>query len=351
VGVATGSFVHRTTVLAPVTHLIAPTSVTVTTADTSSSATSPNWPAIADAIAPSSVAITTDGPDGEQTGSGVLYTSAAGKSYILTASGLVGEGSIRVTFDDSETQTAHLVGLDRETGLGLVSVSGAKRIFPSFTEESALQVAQPVLGIGAHAAVGGPDVAPGSISALDVAVDSGDDSTMENLIDVDTSDPVTDLGAAMVDPQGAVFGIESSVDSPDDAQDGQTFAVPYDVADHVATEMLAGVPVTHPWLGTIDSKDPSSATAQQLSLQGGSQITEVSPDSPAQRAGMGPSDIITSFDGHAVVSTGALTALVAQCDPGHMATISYIHQGQPRQATVTLTDTPSDVDLGAAAGG
>ena len=352
VGVATGGLVQRTTtVLAPVTHMVTPSSMTVTTADTSSSVTAPNWPSIAASVAPSIVSITTSGPQGVQTGSGVLYTAAGDKAYILTASALVGDGSVRVTFDDSESQSAHLVGIDRETGLGLISVPGSKRIFPPFAQESSLQVAQPVLSVGALNAVGGPDVAPGSVSALDVAVNSGDDATMENLIDINSTDSVADLGAALVEGDGAVFGIEASVDSPDGTQANETYAVPFDVADHVANQMLAGVTVTHPWLGTVDSKDPSTATAAQLSLRGGSQITQVSPDSPAQRAGMQASDIITAFDGHPVSSTGALTALVSACNPGALATVSFIHRGQPREATVTLADAPSDVDLGVAAGG
>lgn len=348
VGIATGSFEHRTTVLSPVTKLLGPTAMPVTTAATST--TSPNWPAIADSIAPSIVSITSYGPEGEQSGSGVLYTSVADKAYILTDSSLVGAGQIKVTFDDSETQSAHLVGVDRETGLGLISVPGAKRNFPPFAAETALQVAQPVLGIGAHGTMGDADVATGSISALDVAVNSGDESTMENLIGISSSAPVTDLGAALVNPQGAVFGIEASVNTPDTSQAGQTFAVPYDVADHVAKQMLAGVRITHPWLGVVNAKDPSSATTSQMNVSGGSQVTQVTPGSPAQQAGLRPSDIITSFNGHPVGSTGALTALVSASNPGNPATITYIHGGQPRSATVTLQDTPSDVSLDSATG-
>jgi putative serine protease PepD len=350
VGIATGSFVHRTTVLSPVTRLLAPSSMPVTTGVTSSTATAPNWPAIADDVAPSVVTITASGPAGEQVGSGVLYTSIGDKAYILTAGSLIGGDQLKVTFDDSEVQAARIVGIDHQTGLGLISVPGGKRDFPPFASETSLQVAQPVMGIGARAATGAPNVSTGSISALDVAVDTGDESTMENLIGISSSEPVADLGAALVDPQGAVFGIEASVDTPDATQAGQTFAVPYDVADHVARQMLAGVNVTHPWLGVVNAKDPSSATASQLSLAGGSQVTQVSPGSPAERAGLRPSDIITAFDGHPVASTGALTSLVCDSTPGQPATVTYIHQGQTRSATVTLEDTPSDVTLTAGTG-
>ena len=345
VGVATGNFQRHTTLVQPITRMMmSPTSMSVT----ASSPEIPNWPAVADAIAPSVVSITTTGSSGDQTGSGVLYTSIGNTSYILTASSLIGDGQIQVTFDDSESRYARLVGIDPETGLGLVSVPGSARNFPSFSYESDLQIAEPVLGVGAHSSTtDGSAVTSGSISAFDVALNVGDDATMEDLVAIDTSGSgQSNAGGALVDPQGAVFGIEALVDSPDSDTTGQSYAIPMDVANHVASQMLAGEPVTHPWLGTVDSTDPSTATVRQLRLTGGSQVTEVAPGSPADQAGITPSDIITSFNGQPVESTGTLTHLMANCQPGHQATISYVHQGKTVSATVMLAETPDDVDLG-----
>lgn len=344
VGVATGSFDRRTTVVQSVTRMMTPTSMSVSSAGTAS----PNWPAVADSIAPSVVSITTTGSSGNQTGSGVLYTSVGDQSYILTSANLIGDGRVQVTFNDSESQYAHIVGIDRKTGLGLVSVSGSSRIFPTFRFENSVQVAEPVLGVGArNSGLSGAPVVAGSISALDEAINIGDASTMEGLIGINTSTSAGgNAGGALVDPEGAVFGIEALVNSPDAGSNGQAFVVPMDVAEHVARQMLAGQRVTHPWLGTVNTADLSTATAHQLQLSGGAQITEVTPGSPAGQAGMAPSDVITAFDGHPVQSTGGLTQLISDLDPRYRATISYLHKGKPATATVTLAETPSDVDLG-----
>lgn len=344
VGVATGSFDRRTTVVQPVTRMMTPTSMSVSSTATAS----PNWPAVADSIAPSVVSITTTGSSGNQTGSGVLYTSVGDRSYILTSANLIGDGRVQVTFNDGEPQYAHVVGVDRQTGLGLVSVSGGSRIFPTFSFESAVQVAEPVLGVGArNSGVNAAPVVAGSISSLDEAINVGDASTMEGLIGINTSAAADgNAGGALVDPQGAVFGIEALVNSPDAGSNGQSFVVPMDVAEHVARQMLAGQRVTHPWLGTVNTADLSTATARQLQLPGGAQVTEVTPGSPAQQAGVDPSDVITAFNGHPVQSTGGLTQLVANCDPGYRATISYLHKGKPATATLTMAETPGDVDLG-----
>jgi S1-C subfamily serine protease len=343
VGVATGSFNRHTTLVQPVTRMMTPTSMSVS----SPGAASPNWPAVADSIAPSVVSITTTGSSGNQTGSGVLYTAVDDRSYILTSASLIGDGRVQVTFDDSESEYAHVVGVDHKTGLGLVSVSGGSRIFPTFSLESAVQVAEPVLGVGGRASgLDGAPVVAGSISALDEAINVGDASTMEGLIGVNTSAAgYGNAGGAVVDPEGAVFGIQALVNSPDAGSSGQVFVVPMDTAEHVVRQMLAGQRVTHPWLGTVNTTDLSSATAHQMQLPGGAEVTEVAPGSPAERAGMAPSDIITAFDGHPVQSTGSLTQLIAGSNPGARATVSYLHKGKPATANVTLAETPTDVDL------
>lgn len=343
VGVCIGNFDRRTTVVQAVARMVTPTSMALSAA----SSTSPNWPAMADRVAPSVVAITATGSTGKQTGSGVLYVGSQGRSYILTSASLIGDGEIRVTFDDSQNEYASVVGIDAQTGLAVVSVAGSARTFPTFGFEAGLAVAEPVLGVGARSPVaGGSPVMAGSISGLNQAIDIGDNATMENLVAVTNPSPAAGTpGGAMIDPQGAVFGIAAAVNSPDAGAVGQAYVIPMDIAQHVASQILAGQRVTHPWLGTVDTTDLSTATAQRLQLGGGALVTDVTPGSPAQRAGLTPSDIIIGFDGQAVRSTGRLIHLVTDSRPGQLATISYLHNGATSTATVTLGETPDDVDL------
>lgn len=346
VGVATGNFGRQTTVVQPVTHMMSPTTMALT-----ASSNTPNWPAIADHVSPSVVSITTAGSNGNQSGSGVLYLSTDNRSYILTSAALIGDGMVQVTFDDSETQHARVVGIDHKTGLGLVSVAGpGNRAFaaPTFGSQADLRVAEQVMAVGARSfGVVGSPVASGSISGLDQAINVGDDSTMEDLISIASSTPAgTDAGGALVDAQGAVFGIQAFVDSSDASSQGQSYAIPMDLAMHVASQMLAGSRVTHPWLGIVDAADPSSATTRQLQLAGGAQVTQVAPGSPAQALGLTPSDVVTSFNGQPVATTGGLNLLVDRCDVGHRAPIAYIHGSQTLTRTITVTEAPNDVDLG-----
>jgi serine protease Do len=169
-------------------------------------------------------------------------------------------------------------------------------------------------------------------------------SVIQNLIAVSgpAAMPSTAAGGPLLDEQGNVVGITVSLDPTDAADAGLLFAVPVDVAEHIAEQWLAHKTVTHPWLGVTGVVDTSPSVAQQFGLSGGASVGQVWPGSPASRLGLDPNDIITSFDGQQVVSCGALTQLLfSQTTPGQPVTISYLHNGKPVRAMVMVRDQPS----------
>ena len=106
--------------------------------------------------------------------------------------------------------------------------------------------------------------------------------------------------------------------------------------------MLARHTVTHPWLGVVNAGDITSAQALQFDVKGGARVVDVSPDSPASRLGLDSTDIITSFNGEPVTSSGTLTYLLCQAQPGRPVVIAYLHKGKPVEATVTIWNQPAD---------
>ena len=113
---------------------------------------------------------------------------------------------------------------------------------------------------------------PGSISAEDLQVDATGGTVIQNLIAVSGPPalPSTAAGGPLLDDRGHVVGITLSVDPTDATDAGLLFAVPVDVAEHVAQQLLAHKPVTHPWLGVTNaSRTRPSAVAHQFGLAGG----------------------------------------------------------------------------------
>ncbi|HMC39968.1 MAG TPA: PDZ domain-containing protein, partial [Acidimicrobiales bacterium] len=110
----------------------------------------------------------------------------------------------------------------------------------------------------------------------------------------------------------------------------------------VATEMIDGISLSHPWLGITDAGDLPSVLAHKLGLDGGVQAGAVANGSPAAQAGMRANDILTSLGGKTVTSTGALLAEVSTCIPGTAVPMTYVHDGKTVQTTVKMAEEPRD---------
>jgi S1-C subfamily serine protease len=334
IGMMTGAFQRETTVV----HSVIPTGPSETL--TSDATQGTNWSHVDDIIAQSVVDIDVSTPSGPASGSGFLFAPGNRESYVITDSSLVtNANSIRVTFNAGDQYHAHLVHQDPVSGVALIAVQTWEHSFPQLGSVASLQIANQLLAVGARTASG--SVFQGAVTAEDRAVDVTGGTTMQGLIGL--SGPPLPSGAAggpLVNDQGQVVGVTLNLSPVNAADQNLTFAVPVDVAMHVVEQMLAGYPVTHPWLGVTSASDITSAVAAQYGLPGGAQIEAVSPGSPASRLGLAPSDIITSFDNQPVTSSGSLTQLLSQADTGQRVMISYLHNGKPFKASVPVGNQP-----------
>jgi putative serine protease PepD len=344
---ATGFNERHTTVVEPV---VTPSTLAVYAAGNSpASAGVGDWPVIAGTMTASLVGVRVTSESNLQVGSGVLYGASDTESYIITAQDLVaGSRTVTVTFSDGSTQSARVVGGDTVTGIAVLATAGSRHSFPTFGSVSNVQVAEEVLALGTRVANPKP-VVTDTVSGLDQSVTTGSDDnpTMAGMLALSgAAVPATSNGGALIDPDGAVVGIDTDVTSSDPSAQGVAYAVPIDVAEHVAQQLLKGNRPTHPWLGVEDATDLTSTSAQQLGVPGGAQVGAVDPGSPAALVGLRANDVVTGFDGHAVDSSGALVALLAQCQPGLRASLSFFRQSEPWRATVRIAEQPQTAAAG-----
>ncbi len=344
VSVATGSYGNHTTVVQPVTKMVSPASGTFTSTPTAG----PNWPVIVSAIASSVVGITVRSAAGTSSASGVLYSLSGTRAYVLTDAGLLANGGrIIITFNGGQAESGYLMHSDPKSGLALLSVSKAGGTLATLGSVAPVQVAEPVIAVGARPAGDGGTVVTGAISGLDqTVVSTNGSSDVSALIAVSaTALPTADAGGALVDGVGAVIGIATSLQSNDPSQQGTTFAVPIDVASHIADELLAGDMPTHPWLGIADSGDLGTTTAQSMGVSGGgARVVDVDDPSPATEANLQLNDVITSFDGQPVRSTGALTAVLNRCHVGTVDPITYVRRGRVITTSIRVAEQPNDTN-------
>jgi putative serine protease PepD len=332
VGFLSGAFTSPTTVVRPM--LSSTPEVTLATVG----APGVNWAAVNREVSPSVVAISVSGPDGPQTGSGLLLINGPSQAYVVTDRSLIGSatdaddlGPIGVTFSSGKQAKGTLVGQDPLSGLAVIAVPDVQDSLPSLGSVSELAVANSVMAMGAQSLQGG-SVFPGAVAAENQVVNVTDGTNLENLIAVSGTPAPAVAGGPLVDQYGQVVGITVDVDPADATGQNVTFAVPVDEVKRVAQQIVQGEKVTHPWLGLYDSVDsPFGALA-----------VGVTPNSPASRVGLAASDVITSLNGHPVTSAGTLTALLSQCQPSDRAQISFIRDGKTVNKTVVVSNQPDN---------
>jgi putative serine protease PepD len=131
---------------------------------------------------------------------------------------------------------------------------------------------------------------------------------------------------------GQVIGITSQIESDSGGNDGVGFAVPSNTISSVASKLIKGEKVTHPYLG-ISVRTPAN--------RAGAQIATVKSGSPASKAGLKAGDVVTAFDGETISSPDELTAAVGAKQPGDKVSVTYLRNGTTHTAEVTIGTRPS----------
>ena len=345
-----------------------------------------NVPEIVKAVSPAVVTITAEGvtetdPTTGQTGTG----TAIGSGVIFDANGLIltnhhvvaGDPSkLTVTLKDGRTFDARVYGIDTLTDLAIVKVDATGLPTAPIGDSSTIQVGQQAIAIGSPLGQFTDSVTSGIISAIGRSIDVDATTTLDNLIQTDTPINPGNSGGPLLDPSGAVIGINTAVAG--DSQ-GIGFAIPINIARPLLQQASAGQKLERPWLGirfqtiTPDVKAQANLpvdngawipSADALAGQGNGQGTDPNgqgqfgnpngqgqvggavPDSvvaggPAAKAGLKAGDIITAVDGTALDGAHPLDLVMSQHAAGDTVTLDVLRGGQTIQVQVTLGTRPA----------
>lgn len=268
-------------------------------------------------------------------GSGVIISP---DGYIITNNHVVdGATDIRVTLSDKRVLPAKLIGTDPLTDLAVIKINGAN--FPSIPwgTSNNLKVGQTVL------AFGNPfgfrfTVTRGIVSAVNRANPYSDDPRKPGgFIQTDAAINQGNSGGALVDSRGALMGINTFLISPSGAFSGMGFAIPSQIAQPIAANLIEHGKVEHAKMGvSISDVTPENAKFFDLTKADGALITQVSSESPAGRAGLKTGDVVTAINGKKVSDASELQMAVALMSPGQKANLTVLRNGQSEEKSVTL---------------
>lgn len=320
-------------------------------AGTSVSAAACQVTTVANEVIPSVVTISATGGGGRGIGSGEAIRS---DGYILTNNHVIsvaaGGGAVEVLFAGGQTAPATIVGRDPLTDLAVLKVAPSRELkVISLGSSGSLRVGQPVVALGAPLGLSGT-VTAGIVSALDRTVEvPGENDSSALLISAVQTDAAINpgnSGGPLVNCQGQLVGV-ATAGATVPSQSGQAsggsiglgFAIPVDLANSIADEIIATGRVTHAFFG-LQSVPIPAETAAQAGVPRGLYVAAVTPGGPAARAGMAADDIITSMEGQPATSNIQLQKLTLTKRPGDVVRVDYQRTGRSAQARITLTAQP-----------
>ncbi len=190
---------------------------------------------------------------------------------------------------------AKLIGADPATDIAVIQIPAQNLTALPIADSRKLRVGDFVVAIGDPFGLG-QSATSGIISALqrqDLR-----QSGFQNYIQTDASINPGNSGGALVNLDGELVGINSMIYSPSGASAGLGFAIPSDLAASVMQQLIKTGHVSRGSLG-VEAQDltPQVAAALGTSARKGALITEVTPNSPAAKAGLKPGDLVVAVDG------------------------------------------------------
>ncbi|MGM3163102.1 serine endoprotease DegQ [Dickeya undicola] len=273
----------------------------------------------------------------EGLGSGVIIN--AEKGYVLTNNHVVNNADkIQVQLNDGREYDAKLIGRDEQTDIALLQLNDAKNLTEiKMADSDQLRVGDFAVAVGNPFGLG-QTATSGIISALGR---SGLNlEGLENFIQTDASINRGNSGGALVNLRGELIGINTAILAPSGGNVGIGFAIPSNMAQNLAQQLVEFGEVKRGLLGIKGSEMTSEiAKAFKVDAQRGAFVSEVIPKSAAAKAGIKAGDVLVSLDGKPISSFAELRAKIGTTAPGKTVRIGLLRDGKQQEVSVVLDNS------------
>jgi len=272
-------------------------------------------------------------------GSGVIVDD---DGYVITNYHVI-RGATRVDVELSEGRTireVEIVGADPLTDIALLKIPPDGLSAAQWGDSDQLEVGDPVLAIGSPFGLD-QTVTAGIISAKGRRA-VVEDLRYQDFIQTDAALNPGNSGGPLVDMNARVVGINTAILGH--TYQGVSFAIPSNLAREVYERLKTTGSVERGWLG-VAMQELDETLARRLGLQSleGALVAGVVPDSPADRAGIQPGDVIVRWNDEEVTDPADLALAVARSPIGSKATVELIREGRRVEKTVTVGRRPEQL--------
>ncbi len=264
---------------------------------------------------------------------------ALGSGFVISSDGLIltnnhvvdNATSIKIKLDNGTEYKAKIIGRDPKTDLALIKVTPDKN-FPKplkLGNSDKIRVGDWVVAVGNPFGLG-QTVTAGIISAKGRVIGEG---PYDDFLQTDAAINPGNSGGPLFDLKGEVIGINTAI-----LNRGQNigFAIPINIAKNLLPQLKKGK-VIRGWLGVeIQDLTPELARSFGLKQATGVLISNILPNSPAEKAGLKHGDIIVAYNGKPVKNGYEISRLVAETRPGTLATLKIIRDGKEKTLKVKI---------------
>jgi serine protease Do len=276
-------------------------------------------------------------------GSGVLYSA---DGLILTNNHVVQQAErVSILLYDRRQFEAEVVARDPATDVAVVRIHGSGFPFVRLGDSDDVRMGDWVLALGSPLGLQftvTAGIVSGTGRALGVlrgtsAPGMDQAPPLEHFIQTDAAINVGNSGGPLVNLAGEVVGINTAIASPTGAFAGYGFAIPSNLARHVADQLVRYGEVRRSFLGVVlDNVTPADAEVYGLERAEGAEVKIVEPGSPADRGGVELGDVIVGIEQLEVRSVADLQAALARIEPEQTARLRIVRFGEPRELQVRL---------------
>jgi len=284
-------------------------------------------------------------------GSGVIISP---DGYIVTNDHVVdGATEMRVTMNDRRVFTAKLVGEDKLNDLAVIKIDAHNLPSIPWGDSAKLHPGQTVLAFGSPFGYFQFSVTRGIISALNRPNPYTDDARKPgDFIQTDAAINPGNSGGPLVDAHGELIGIDTFIISNSGSFAGAGFAIPSEIAKASVDQIIKTGTVHHGYLGiTMNDVTPDNAQFFNLPDASGAVISQVTPDSPAGRAGLKNGDVLRELNGKKIMDGRELQVAVSETAPGTAIELGILRDGKPESIKLTVGEFHKEAPEEASNGG
>ena len=280
-------------------------------------------------------------------GSGVILDAKLG--YIVTNNHVVEDADgIKVVLYDKTELDAIIIGTDPLSDLAIIQVESNHLTQITTGTSADLNVGEWVVAIGSPFGLQlNHTVTAGIISAVGRS-DVISKLNFENFIQHDAAINPGNSGGALLNLDGELVGINTAIATGgfSRANAGVGFAIPIDQVKRVTIDLINDGKVSRGWLGvSIQNIDSNMEKVLHLDSHNGVLLSDVFTNSPAEKGGLLPHDIIMGINNKRVDNSAQLKNLISAERPEETISIKILRDSKKRTLEIKLGSRPSQKDL------